>query len=304
MSAQQGVSAPQRVLDSHVHLWDPTRLTYPWLGGLPPLARPFLPEDYPPFQHPSPTDEESAGDISSTDAMLFVEANCLAAECELEVAFAQRCAELEPRIRGTIAFVDLLDEKRRRAVLERLRRVGRVRGVRHNIQGRAEGFATQPPFIAGVDEVGRIGFTFDLCCTADQLPEVTSLVERCADTRLVLDHCGKPDIGRGAFSSWAKDVAQLALHDNVSCKLSGLLTEAGATPASDETLLPYAEHALRCFGPHRLLYGSDWPVCTLAGGIARWREFVGRFTASWTPEHRDAFYFRNALRVYGVTLDD
>jgi L-fuconolactonase len=297
------MTAPQRVLDAHVHFWDPTRLSYRWLGGVSALARPFLPEDYPPFERrPSPHRESARGAIT-TDALLFVEANCLAEESALEVAFVERCAELEPRIRGTIAFVDLLDEKRRRDVFERLRRVARVRGVRHNIQGRAEGFATQPPFVAGVSEAGRHGFTFDLCCTADQLPEVTSLVARCPDTRFVVDHCAKPAIGQGAFAPWARDVARLALHGHVSCKLSGLLTEAGPQ-ASDESLRPYAEHALQCFGPDRLLYGSDWPVCTLAGGIARWRSFADQFTASWSPDHRDAFFFGNALRVYGVTLDD
>lgn len=297
------MTARQRVLDSHVHFWDPTRLTYPWLGGVPALARPFLPEDYPPFQRPRSQDGEPALGEFGTDAILFVEANCLAVESEPEVAFVDRCAELEPRIRGTIAFVDLLDEKRRRDILDRMRGVARVRGVRHNIQGRAEGFATQPPFVAGVGEVGRHGFTFDLCCTADQLPEVTSLVERCPETRFVMDHCAKPAIGRGAYASWAKDLARLALHGNVSCKVSGLLTEAGAQ-ASDDVLRPYAEHALLCFGPDRLLYGSDWPVCTLAGGIERWRKFVDAFTASWRSEQRDAFYFANALRVYGITLND
>ncbi len=203
-----------------------------------------------------------------------------------------------------MAFVDLLDEKRRRDVLERLRRVGRVRGVRHNIQGRAAGFATQPPFVAGVDEVGRFGFTFDLCCTADQLPEVVALVARCPATRFVLDHCGKPAIAAGAFSPWAEDLAALASHDNVACKLSGLLTEAGPSRSSDDDLLPWAEHALHCFGATRMIYGSDWPVCTLAGGIARWRSFVDRFTASWAPADREAFYCGNAQRIYGVSFDD
>ncbi len=294
--------AHQRIVDSHVHLWDPTRLSYPWLGALPPLARPFLPVDYPPFDVEA-TQKHAATD-GAVDAIVVVEANCLATEGEVEVAFIERCAERESRIAGTIAFVDLLDEKRRRDILERLRGVARVRGVRHNIQGRAEGFASQPAFVAGVGEAGRLGFTFDICCTADQLPEVITLVQQCPTTRFVVDHCAKPTIRLGAFSPWREDLARLALHDNVSCKLSGLLTETGLSFADDSTLLPYAEHALACFGPERLMYGSDWPVCTLGGGMARWRTFVDQFTSSWTLEDRDAFYSGNAIRTYGLKLDD
>lgn len=295
------MSAPVRVLDAHLHFWDPTRLSYPWLGTLPTLARPFLPEDYSPFENGAP---QPPAVEATRHAALFVEANCLSTENESEVMFVQRCAMAEPRIRGIVAFVDLLDEKRRRDVLTRLRDTPRVRGVRHNIQGRAEGFATQPPFVAGVNEVGRAGFTFDLCCTADQLREVTRLVQQCPSTRFVLDHCGKPAIARGDFASWSEDLQALALHDNVSCKLSGLLTEAAPERARDEDLAPWAEKALHCFGVARLLYGSDWPVCTLGGGLERWRSFVDRFTATWATDDRDAFYAGNAQRIYGVTFDD
>ncbi len=294
------MSAPVRVLDAHVHFWDPTRFLYPWLGGVPALARPYLPPDFPPFGR----DASGSPDHEARTGVLFVEANCVATDNEGEVAFVERCAAAEPRIRGIIAFVDLLDEKRRRDVLARLRETPRVRGVRHNVQGRAEGFATQPPFVAGVNEVGRAGFTFDLCCTADQLPEVTQLASQCPGTRIVLDHCAKPAIARGDFAPWADDLVALASHDHVSCKLSGLLTEAGPDRSQDADLAPFAEHALQCFGASRLIYGSDWPVCTLGGGVERWRRFVDGLTATWTTSDREAFYAGNAQRIYGVTFDD
>lgn len=294
------MTAPVRVLDAHVHFWDPTRFSYPWLGGIPALARPFLPEDFPPFDStPGARDAERV-----PHAALFVEANCLSTENESEVTFVARCAARDTRIRGIVAFVDLLDEKRRRDVLARLRDTPLVRGVRHNIQGRAAGFATQPPFVAGVDEVGRAGLTFDLCCTADQLTEVTQLVRACPGTRFVLDHCAKPDIAGGQFASWCDELAELSLRDNVSCKLSGLLTQAAPDRSGDDELHRWAAHALHCFGPSRLIYGSDWPVCTLAGGVARWRAFVDGFTAVWAPEERDAFFAGNALRTYGMTFHD
>lgn len=306
--------APTRVFDAHVHFWDPTRLSYPWLGSVPALARPFLPEDYPPFapwtaavdatSRDTEAHEGEARDATTTQhAVLFVEANCLSTENETEITFIGRLAERDARIRGIVAFVDLLDEKRRRSVLARLRELPLVRGVRHNIQGRASGFATQPPFVAGVEEVGRAGFAFDLCCTAGQLTEVTRLVRECPETRFVLDHCGKPAIAAGAFDTWSDELAALASLPNVACNLSGLLTEAGPR-ASDDDLRRWGFHALQCFGVSRLIYGSDWPVCTLAGGLARWRAFVDDFTAAWTPEDRDVFFAGNAQRIYGVSFND
>ncbi|MEP7347590.1 MAG: amidohydrolase family protein, partial [Gemmatimonadaceae bacterium] len=219
------------VVDAHVHFWDPALLHYSWLGSVPELNRRFLPSDFAPL-------------VSGTvDAVVFIEANCSPAECTDEVEFVERLAATESRIAGTVAFVDLLDERGRSAALERLRETNRVVGVRHNIQGHAEGFPLNPTFVRGVREVGEHGLPFDLCLTSDQLSEVTELVRRCPHTSFVLDHCGKPAIRENAFDRWSLDLAHLAAHDNVCCKLSGLLTEAHADQRGDEGLLPYAEHA-------------------------------------------------------------
>ena len=281
---------PTRVVDAHVHFWDPAELRYSWLDDLPALLRPFLPADYEPL---------SSGTV---DAVLFVEANCSLAESAAEVAMVERMAADEPRIAGTVAFVNLLDEAARPATLARLAGMNGVVGVRQNIQGHAAGYAVDNAFVRGVEQVGLHGLTFDLCVTAHQLAEVTELVRRCADTRFVLDHCGKPAIRDGAFEPWASDIRALAAHANVSCKLSGLLTEARADQLCDEALLPYARQVLDCFGPSRLIYGSDWPVVTLAGGAGAWRAFTDRFTAAWTLAERQLFYSENAIRLYGLPL--
>src|SRR6266480_4535978 len=133
-----------------------------------------------------------------------------------------------------------------------------------------------------------------------QLREVTDLVRRCADTRFVLIHCGKPAIRHRRLELWRSDIACLAAQENVCCKLSGLLTEAEPQRRRDEDLIPYAASVVECFGTERVLYGSDWPVLILAGSCGDWYGFTERFTAGWTAAERRRFYADNAIRVYAL----
>lgn len=276
------------VLDAHVHVWDPAELHYPWLAGLPTLARAFLPADYRAVAAP-------------VARWLFVEANCLPDESGREVRFVERLAAEGAPVAGIVAFADLAAPAAAVGrALDALARSRLVKGMRHNIQGHPPGFALRRSFVDGVAEVGRRGLPFDVCATHDQLGEVLALVERCPDTRFVLDHCGKPAIRDRRFESWAADVARLAEHQRVSCKLSGLLTEADPARWREADLVPYAEHAIACFGRERVMFGSDWPVLTLAGTFGDWYGFTERLTADWSAAERRGFYGENAGRVYGV----
>jgi L-fuconolactonase len=273
---------PDVTVDAHVHVWDPSALDYPWLDALPTLRRRFGPEEY----------AASLGGAPARRAV-FVECNCRPEQNADEVRLAERV----PLVVGIVAFADVAALGR--AALDTLSDSPRLKGVRQNVQGQPPGFCLAPPFVDGVREAARRGLAFDLCATHDQLGDVIELVRRCPDARFVLDHCGKPAIRDGAIASWARDVALLAAHDNVCCKLSGLLTEA--SPRWTETeLLPYAEQVIDAFGPGRLLYGSDWPVLTLAGTHADWYAFTRRVTAAWSDAERAAFYGENAVHVYGL----
>ena len=277
------------VVDAHVHFWDPAELDYPWVAGIPALQRAFLPGDY----------ARAAGD-APVAKIVFVECNCRPDQSAREVAFARRLAETEPRLAGIVAFTDLTDPDAWRPALAALSRSPLVKGARHNIQGQPAGFCLAPAFVEGVRAVGKSGLTFDLCATHDQLRDVAELVRRCPETPFVLDHCGKPAITDGRAEPWSADIARLAAHENVCCKLSGLLTEAGPERRRDDDLIPYAARVLECFGVDRLLYGSDWPVVTLAGTYCDWYGFTRRFTETWSPEDRQRFYYGNAVRVYRV----
>ncbi len=278
-----------QMVDSHVHFWDPGERDYPWLRSVPALDRAFLPSDY-----------AAATDGIAITQIVFVESNCLPEEAPRELEWVERLAQAEPRLAGIVAFADVADSRTLEPQLDVLSGSSRVKGVRQNIQGQPTGFALQPAFVEGVRAVGRRGLTFDLCVTDDQLREVTDLVRRCADTRFVLDHCAKPAIRQRRLEPWRADISCLAAQDNVCCKLSGLFTEAEPEHRRDEDLLPYAASVVESFGTERVLYGSDWPVLTLAGRYGDWHGFTDRFTAAWTPTERRRFYADNAIRAYGL----
>jgi L-fuconolactonase len=288
-------SPTPRIVDAHVHFWDPAELNYPWLENLPALRRAFAPADY----HGAAARDARA----QIAGIIFVEANCRPEEAPREVAFVERLAAREPRIAGIVAFVDLGargGDSGLGGTLDELSASPRVKGIRQNIQGQPSGFCLQRAFVEGVREIGRRGLAFDLCVTHDQLPDATALVGQCPGTRFVLDHCGKPAIrnGGGGFKSWRADVARLAAHSNVWCKLSGLLTETGPAGWREEDLTPYAAAALDAFGAERVMYGSDWPVLTLAGSYRDWYQFTEHFTSAWTATDRARFYEGNARQAY------
>jgi L-fuconolactonase len=272
------------IVDAHVHFWDPGELDYPWLAPIPSLRRAFLADDYAP--------------ASGAARMVVVEANCMPAQAAREVEFIERLAERDSRIAAIVAYVDLTAPSRD-AAFDALRAQARVKGIRRNIQGEPRGFCLQRAFVDGACEAGRRGYTFDLCITADQLPEAIALVEQCGETRFVLDHCGKPRIRDGHDIAWFADLERLARFDHVWCKISGLLTEA-APNTSHEALAAYTRHAVDCFGADRVMYGSDWPVLTLAGDATRWPDHARALTAGWPDNDVQRFYCENAKRFYGI----
>jgi predicted TIM-barrel fold metal-dependent hydrolase len=275
------------IVDAHVHFWDPARLHYAWLDDLPRLRRAFTPADY----------FATAGD--RVQRVVFVEANCEPVESRDEVAFVERLAAANERVAGIVAYADMTDPHLG-CMLDAFGERSLVCGVRQNIQGNREGFCLRPVFIAGVREAGRRGLTFDICVTHDQLQDALALVHVCPETRFVLDHAGKPRIDGAMLESWNEGLSRLAECPNVYCKLSGLLTEAHESHRTRDALLPFAERIVECFGVDRLMFGSDWPVVTSAGGFDVWLAIVEEMVSSWSPAERERFYAGTATVVYGL----
>ncbi|HSY38424.1 MAG TPA: amidohydrolase family protein, partial [Polyangia bacterium] len=261
-------------VDAHVHFWDNARMPYPWLAAVPQIAG---------AQTPVALAIEAGGQRPTE--IVFVESAVEPLHALEEVRWVEALATHEPRvaisavtISAIVAQVAVDRGAETEAALAALAGHALVRGVRHIIEQHPEpDYCLRPAFLAGVQRVGERGWTFDLCVRPAQLPACIALARACPGTTFVLDHAGKPDIRRGLREPWRAHIAELARLPNVVCKLSGLVTEADPTTWTPTVLRPYVEHLLSCFGPGRLLFGSDWPVVNLAAGYRRWLETALEF---------------------------
>ena len=271
------------LIDAHVHFWDPERLHYAWLEEIPALHRRFGPEALP----------------DGRQRYVFVQADCRPEETWAEIEWVTELAAQTPIV-GIVAYAPLHEGAAARAELERLAEHELVVGVRRLLQGEPEWLLRSEDLVTGVGLLPQLGLTFDACVTHDQLPATAALAQRCPDTTILLDHLGKPDVANRSIDPWRADLAALAAHPNVVCKLSGLTTEADHDAWTPEDLRPYLQHALACFGSERCLVGSDWPVATLATSYEAWFDVLLDFLADLPAPEREAILSGNASRVYGL----
>lgn len=281
-----------RLVDSHSHFWDPGRLRYTWLDDLPSLNRRIVPAEV--TWH---------GADWRVEAVVFVQADCAPSQGMQEVEWVTGLARADSRLRGIVAHTPLELGAAVRPVLAALQQNPLVKGVRRLIQSEAPGFATQPGFIAGVALLAEFGLTCELCVRHFQLSEVTALVRQCPDVRFVLDHLGKPDVKAGRLDPWRSDLAALAALPNVQCKLSGLVTEADWHGWRPTDLRPYIHHALDVFGMNRVMFGSDFPVLTLAASYERWFETLREAVSGLSAAEQERVFFSNGVEFYRLELE-
>lgn len=277
-----------KIIDTHVHYWNPEHLTYDWLGNVPTIGKAHLPDDY----------RKAVGDLD-VETIVFVEADCQAQQALDEVLWVESLVESEPRIKGIVAAAALEKGDAVADHLESLYRHKRVKGVRRLIQGEKKGFCNQPAFVEAVRMLPQYGLSFDLCIKHPQFPEIIQLVQQCPETHFILDHIGKPGIADAMLDPWRAHIKELAGFSNViGCKLSGLITEANHDTWTADDLMPYLEHVVSSFGTDRVIYGSDWPVSVLAGGYQRWWEAFSIFLKRLSPEEQAKVTASNAAKIY------
>jgi L-fuconolactonase len=224
------------------------------------LRRNYLPEDLAPILA-----------RNRFDGSVLVQANTVAAEAEWMLELATR----HDFIKAVVAWVDLTDPKLGER-LDQLQRHPRFKGVRHPVHDEADPrWLLREDVLRGLAELERRDLPYDLLLRPVHLPLVPILAERFPKLRMVIDHLAKPPIARHSLEGWAKQFAAAAQYPHVWCKLSGMITEADHRNWKAAHLLPYVAHAMRCFGPERLMFGSDWPVCLLAGS---WKQVLAAFT--------------------------
>lgn len=276
------------IVDSHVHFWDPARVPLPWLAGVPALARPILPADLAAAQGPV-----------AVDRLVFVEADVAPGRHLDEARWVASLTAVEPRLGAIVAHAPLEQGAAVEPDLAALAAMPLVRGVRRLLQGEPDdAFCLRPGFVEGVRLLARHGLHGEICIYHRQLAAAVELARRCPDTRLVLDHIGKPGIRDGLWQPWAAGIRALAELPNTVCKLSGLVTEADHAAWTPEQLRPYIEHVVACFGFDRLLFGSDWPVLSLASTYPRWVATLDAALAGASEAELRRLYRDNALAYY------
>ena len=277
------------MIDTHLHLCDKRQFSYRWLGDNPEIDRSFLLEDY----------DAATGSLNIV-GMVFMEYLADTWEQAIQEAeWVHRLSQRDPRIRGIIARAPLHLGDGTRAHLDRLKRNPLVKGIRHILQSEDElDFCLRPEFVAGTRMLADYGFIFHICITHEQLPYVLQLVDQCPSVQFALDHIGKPAIGLRLLEPWKTHMEALAAHPNVVCKISGMITEAQYDGWTKEDLLPYIEHSIACFGFDRVMFGGDWPVCTLAGQLTDWVDALQWALGKYSAEERARLFHDNAVRIY------
>ena len=276
---------PQRV-DAHQHVWSLARGDYGWLTPqLGAIHRDFTLDDLQPEL-----------DAASMQATVLVQAAPTLAETEFLLEVARSSGGV---VQGVVGWVDLEDSNAP-AVLRRLAGDPLLKSVRPMLQDLDDAdWILRPAVTETLQLLPALRLRFDALVRVRELPALLRLVERQPALDVVIDHGAKPDIAGRAWQPWADLIARAATHSNVCCKLSGLVTEAGPNWTAD-TLRRHVDHLLACFGPQRLLWGSDWPVVNLAGGYSRWLEATEALLAGLAGSERAAIMGGNARRFYGL----
>lgn len=288
VAVEGGASGPAitRVprVDSHQHFWDPERGDYFWLEPESKLFRTYGPTDLAPLLR-----------AHGIDGSVLVQAAPTRDETDYLLVIAERTDS----VLGVVGWVDFEDRMHSPA-LERFALHRKFKGVRPMIQDIAD-----PRWVChgnlnwAFDAVAELGLCFDALVFPEHVPFILKRLSRQPELKVVIDHGAKPIIRERLFDDWAADMTRIARDTSALVKLSGLVTEAGADWSAD-MLRPYTDHLLTAFGPSRMMWGSDWPVCLLASSYDRWLETAQALTAECTPEEQAAIFGGNAVNFYGL----
>jgi L-fuconolactonase len=271
-------------IDAHLHFWHPARGDYHWMSpNYRVLYQPYGPQDVAP-----------ALAACGVDGVVLIQAAATTDETEYMLGIA----DASPNVKGVVGWIDFSttnDLKR----LEQFARHPKFVGVRPMIQDiDYEAWMLNPALSWAYQALIDLELTFDALIRPRHLPFLLVLLQRYPDLRVVIDHGAKPAIASGAFKPWADDIAVVARETKALVKLSGLVSEAG--PEWDiAQLRPYAEHVLEKFGPDRVMFGSDWPVCRLASEYETWFHTAEALTSQYRDDEREAIFGGNAQRFYG-----
>lgn len=273
-------------IDAHHHLWHYNAEEYPWMSdGMDVLRRDFEVDEL-----------QTLAKAHSVAGTVAVQARQTLSETEWLLDIAERT----PLILGVVGWVPLISSDLE-GDLERLHARPMLKGVRHVLHDEADpNYMLREDFNVGIRLLERYGLRYNLLIFAEHLPQTIDFVDRHPNQMFILDHIAKPRIADGEMAIWNKHLRALSERQNVACKISGMVTEANWQDWSEDHLAPYIEAVLSAFGSSRMMFGSDWPVLTLASSYDRWIGTVGRIVERLSAAEAEDIMWRTAQRVYGL----
>jgi predicted TIM-barrel fold metal-dependent hydrolase len=283
-----------QIIDTHQHLWDLEQFPYSWTPNHPALHRSFKLDDY----------YEATRDLTISKSV-HVEADVDEEFMLGETLHVLSLARSDDNpIAGVVAAArpeyDDFPEYIDRIAGHRL-----LKGVRRILHTEPDELSTTTTFVENVKSLEDYGLTFDICVLARQLPRAINLVKQCPNVNFILDHCGNPNLRSDAeekeFEQWRERLQEISTFPNIVCKVSGIVVNTDLTDWNEETLRPVVEHVIACFGWDRVMFGSDWPVCTLAASFKEWAESLLSLTRDSGEQNQQKLFYENAVRVYKLT---
>lgn len=281
------------IVDTHQHLWELDTFKLAWMTpGEEPLGKSFRPDDY----------------AKATEGLGVVKTVYM----EVDVVPEQQVAEAEyvlglikggktPMVAAVISGRPNSDGFA--AYLDRFRGEKAIKGIRQVLHAATTpaGYCFGPAFLRGIRALGERGLSFDLCMRAPELPDAAKMIDACPDTRFILDHCGNEPVFEKDHARWKRDLEAIAAKgDRIVCKVSGIVASAKGHPWTADDLAPIVNHVLDTFGPDRVMFGGDWPVCTLAASYRQWVEALRTIVKDRPETQQKKLFHDNAVRFYGL----
>lgn len=289
--------SPLAIVDTHQHLWDLSKFKLPWHKEQPTLAKSYLPEDY----------ARAIGELAESKPPAKVVKSVY---MEVDVAPEQQQAEADYVLdlcKGGKTTMVAAVVSGRPAQAEAFAKYVKpfkdspyIKGIRQVLHGPSTkaGYCLQKEFIKSIQLLGELGLSFDLCMRSPELLDAAKLIDECPNTRFILDHCGNADVKAKDRTQWKKDIGELAKRKNVVGKVSGIVASAPPGKWTADDLAPIITHTLEVFGPDRVMFAGDWPVCTLAASFRQWVDALRAVVKERKSEEQKKLFHDNAVKFY------
>lgn len=273
-------------IDAHQHFWEFSPVRDAWITEeMRVIRRDFGPEDL-----------RGVLEANGVSGCVAVQAD----PSEAETAFLVDIARRHPFVKGVVGWVDLCAPDVASRLAYYRETAPEIKGFRHIVQAEPDAFMDGAAFSEGISQLAAYGYPYDILIYPRQLPAALRLAARFPDQPFVIDHLAKPDIRSGGLEPWRRDIRRIAAYPRVHCKVSGMVTEADWDRWTPGDLKPYLDVVFEAFGPRRLLFGSDWPVCLVASDYARVKGVLDEYLQACTPAERRAVMGGNAAAFYAL----